>query len=82
MEKSRPDPKLTSQADMDFHLSIAATHNPLVASLLDALSAPLHNLLTTSYAAQPFQIDSGIPDHLLKGERELVELGLPQEALF
>lgn len=105
MEKSRRDPKLTSQADVDFHLSIAAAaHNPLVASLLDSLIAPLHNVLTTSYAAQPFEIESGIADHrrifaalrdhdpdlarremldhLLRGERELVELGLPPEALF
>lgn len=101
MELCGPDPRLTSQADVDFHLSVAAaTHNPLAASLLDSLIAPMHDMLVASYTAQPFHEETGQPhrriygalcahdaeqaraemlDHLLKGEQELLELGLTQE---
>lgn len=105
MEGHRHDPEVTTQADLDFHLGIAAaTDNPLMPSLLDPIIAPLNKLLRTSYVSHPFLIESGLEDHrrilatlqdhdadrayqemlrhLSKGERELLELGVTQEALF
>jgi GntR family transcriptional repressor for pyruvate dehydrogenase complex len=50
LEDGRDDASLTSRADLEFHLAIAAaTHNPLVTTLLNPIIAPLQRMFTRAH---------------------------------
>lgn len=51
LEQNPDDPRLTSQADLDFHLAIAAaTHNPLISAIVNPIIGPLYITISASHA--------------------------------
>ena len=67
LEDHQGDVALTSRADLDFHLAIAAgTHNPLISSLLNPVIVPLQKFFTVAHV---------IPDRVgiaLQGHRAIL----------
>jgi GntR family transcriptional repressor for pyruvate dehydrogenase complex len=51
MEDNQHDSQAWSQADLDFHVAVtAATHNPLLHSILNALIEPLREVISAGHA--------------------------------
>jgi GntR family transcriptional repressor for pyruvate dehydrogenase complex len=65
MEERQEDLEAWSQADLEFHRSIAsATHNPLVQSIIDALIDPLLKVIAAGHA-EPHGTQAGLDAHKL-----------------
>jgi len=63
MEHNRNDSTAWTNADLDFHLAIAAaTHNPLVRSILDPLTASLRKVIAAGHV-DPSGIRAGLEAH-------------------
>lgn len=63
MRDSQDDSEAWSEADLDFHLCVAtATKNPLLRSILDPLSKPLHRVIAAGYL-DPEGTRSGLEAH-------------------
>lgn len=63
MEEHRADSQAWSQADLDFHRTIAsATHNPLVQSIIDALIDPLMKVIAAGHT-EPSGTEAGLLAH-------------------
>lgn len=63
MEEHRDDSQAWSQADLDFHRAVtAATHNPLLCSILNALIEPLRQVISAGHA-DPLGPQAGLQAH-------------------
>jgi GntR family transcriptional repressor for pyruvate dehydrogenase complex len=63
MEANRSDSNAWSRADLEFHRAIAAaTHNPLVRSIIDALIDPLHEVIAAGHS-EPSGTQAGLEAH-------------------
>lgn len=63
MEENQHDSQAWSQADLDFHCAVtAATHNPLLCSILNALIEPLRQVISAGHA-DPYGPQAGLHAH-------------------
>jgi len=63
MEANQHDSQAWSQADLDFHCAVtAATHNPLLCSILNALIEPLRQVIAAGHA-DPYGPQAGLNAH-------------------
>jgi DNA-binding FadR family transcriptional regulator len=63
MDMNKDDLEAWSCADLEFHRTIAAaTHNPLIRSLIDALIDPLRVVIAAGHA-EPFGTQAGLEAH-------------------
>ncbi len=78
LEANRADAGQTSRADLDFHLAIAAaTHNPLVTSLLNPIIVPLQRLFLVAHGI-PYRLDIALRGHT--AILSAIQLRAPQRA--
>lgn len=63
LEDNPSDIAVTSRADLEFHLAIAAaTHNPLISSIVNPIIIPLQKLFNTAHAI-PYRLSIAINGH-------------------